>query len=138
MKRTTYLCFFCFITGVQVYAQSVKHTIHTEQIWLAYSNQSRLSNKLGLWADVHLRTKEDFTSDFSQLIIRPALMYYVNDNTKLTAGYAFVSHFPADNHKNISAPEHRPWQQIQWHTKYGNLRTMQWIFYFHNIDLRHK
>ncbi len=127
MKRTIYLGFFCLITGVEMYAQSAKQTTNTQQIWLAYMNQSRLTGKLGLWTDVHLRTKEDFTTDLSQFIARLGLMYYLNDNTKLTAGYAFINHFPTDNHKNISAPEHRPWQQIQWHTRYGSLRTMQWI-----------
>lgn len=125
--KTICLCLFCLFTGVQMYAQSAKQTTNTQQIWLAYFNQSRLSNKLGLWTDLQLRTKENFATNFSQSILRLGLMYYLNDNTKLTAGYAFVNHFPADNHKNISAPEHRPWQQIQWHTRYGNLRTMQWI-----------
>ena len=61
----------------------------------------------------------------SQGMIRAGLTYYVNDDVKLTAGYAFINHFPADNHKNISQPEHRPWQQIQWHTKYPRMRLMQ-------------
>jgi hypothetical protein len=55
------------------------------------------------------------------------LTYYLSDATKVTAGYAYVHHFPSDNHKNIAQPEHRPWQQIQWHTKYSKIRTMQWL-----------
>jgi Protein of unknown function (DUF2490) len=106
---------------------SQKQTTSVEQVWLAYFNQTRFSNKWGMWADVHLRTKEDFFRNFSQFIARAGLTYYVNDNTKLTAGYAYVHHFPSDNHKNISQPEHRPWQQVQWHTKYPRLRLMQWV-----------
>jgi hypothetical protein len=106
---------------------SQKQTASTEQVWLAYNNQTRFSDKWGMWADLHLRTKEEFFTNFSQSIARVGLTYYLNDNTKLTAGYAYVNHFPADNHKNISQPEHRPWQQIQWHTKYERLRLMQWI-----------
>lgn len=108
-------------------AQTIKKTTEAEQIWLGYFNQTRFSNHWGLWADLHLRTKEDFVQDLSQSIVRLGLTYYLNDATKLTAGYAWVNHFPADNHKDISQPEHRIWQQLQWHTKYKKVRTMQWI-----------
>ena len=106
---------------------SQKQTTYTEQVWLGYFNQTRFSNKWGLWADFHLRTKEEFFTNFSQSIVRLGLTYYLNDNTKLTGGYAWVNHFPSDNHKNISQPEHRPWQQIQWHSKFQRLRLMQWV-----------
>lgn len=106
---------------------SQKQTTHTEQVWLGYFNQTRFTNKWGLWVDLQLRTKEDFFTNFSTAIARAGAIYYLNDNTKLTAGYAYINHFPADGHKNISRPEHRPWQQIQWHTKYQKLRLMQWI-----------
>ncbi|WP_165958132.1 DUF2490 domain-containing protein [Segetibacter sp. 3557_3] len=108
-------------------AGAQKNTAHQQQVWLGYFNQTRLTNKLGFWLDAHLRTKEDFFTDLSQAIGRVGVTYYINDATKLTAGYAFVNHFPADNHRNISQPEHRAWQQVQWHTKYGNKRMMQWI-----------
>ncbi|MGB8192577.1 MAG: DUF2490 domain-containing protein, partial [Chitinophagaceae bacterium] len=98
-----------------------------QQMWFAYFNQTRFSDKWGLWADFHLRTKEDFTHDLSTGIARLGLTYYLNDNTKLTAGYAYVNHFPADNHTNVSQPEHRPWQQVQWHTKYTKIRLMQYL-----------
>ncbi len=104
-----------------------KSTEHINRIWYGYFNQTRLSDKWGIWSEVQLRSKEDFVSGVSQGIARVGLMYYLNDAAKLTAGYAFVNDFPGDNHKNISAPEHRPWQQIQWHTKYGKQRMMQWI-----------
>ena len=94
----------------------VKTTTHINQVWLGYFNQTRFSNKWGSWTDLHLRTKEDFFNNFSTGIIRLGLTYYLDDATKLTAGYAYVNFFPADNHQKVSQPEHRPWQQIQWHT----------------------
>lgn len=104
-----------------------KQTSSEEQVWLGYFNQTRLSDKWGFWAEAQIRTKENFFSNFSTGIGRVGLTYYLNDNAKLTVGYAYVNHFPSDNHKNISQPEHRPWQQFQWHTKYGKLRSMQWV-----------
>ncbi len=105
----------------------VKTTANEQQVWLGYFNQTRLSDKLGLWADFHLRTKEDFGKELSQAIARVAVTYYLNDATKVSAGFASVNHFPADAHPKISQPEYRPWQQIQWHTKYVRTRLMQWI-----------
>lgn len=104
-----------------------KQTASVQQIWMGYFNQTRFSNKWGLWADVHMRTKEDFFTNFSQAIGRIGLTYYFTDDAKVTLGYAYVNHFPADNHKNISQPEHRPWQQLQWHTRFKKVRMMQWF-----------
>jgi len=104
-----------------------KQTETVEQVWLGYFNQTRISDKWGIWTDVHLRTKEKLFTNFSQGIVRLGFTYYLTDDAKITAGYAYVNHFPSDNHKNISQPEHRPWQQIQWHTRYNKLRLMQWF-----------
>ncbi|MGC4100016.1 DUF2490 domain-containing protein [Ferruginibacter sp.] len=108
-------------------AQTTKQTEKLNQVWLGYLNQTRFSNKWGMWADLHLRTKENFFDNYSVSILRAGITYYVTDATKLTAGYAYVSIYPGDNHKGITQPEHRPWQQVQWHTKYGKKRMMQWI-----------
>ncbi len=97
------------------------------QIWFGFFNQTRFSNNWGMWAETQLRTKDKFFSDKSQGIIRVGLTYYKNDNTKFTAGYAYINHFPADNHADISVPEHRPWQQVQWHSRYNRTRLMQWF-----------
>ena len=52
-----------------------KSTTHEQQVWLAYMNQTRLSKKWGIWFDAHLRTKEDFFTNFSSSIIRAGLNY---------------------------------------------------------------
>jgi hypothetical protein len=126
MRKIVTLIFLTTFITQFLFAQT-KQTTSVQQIWFGYFNQTRFSNKFGAWADLHIRTKEDFFTNFSQGIIRVGLTYYVHDATKITAGYAFVNHFPAEGHKNISQPEHRPWQQLQWHTKYGNKRSMQWV-----------
>lgn len=97
------------------------------QLWFGYFNQSRLSDKWGLWSDFHLRTQDDFTNKLSQSIVRVGLMYYLNDAAKATLGYAYVNYFPAEGHRDVSQPEHRVWQQLQWHTKFPRTRLMQWL-----------
>lgn len=123
--RHILLAVFLLLSGV-VFSQT-KITQKAEQVWLGYFNQTRLSNSWGFWAEAQLRTKEEFVNNFSQGIIRLGLTRYLTDDAKLTAGYAFVNHFPADNHNNISQPEHRSWQQLQWHNKYTKLKLMQWF-----------
>lgn len=125
MKRIYYLLGLLLLSQSNL-AQS-KITSDVQQVWAGYFNQTRLSDRWGLWADVHLRTKDNFFDSLSQGIVRVGLTYYLNNDTKLTAGYAFINHFPTDNHKNISQPEHRPWQQFQWHTKYQKVKLMQWF-----------
>jgi hypothetical protein len=102
-----------------------KHTQKLEQVWTGYFNQTRFSNKWGMWLDVQLRTKDDLFSHFSQSLVRPGLTYYVNDNVRLTAGYAHFRFYPADNHSKVTQPEHRLWQQVQWITKYNRNKTIQ-------------
>ena len=124
MKKISYLLILtCSLFTV---AAQTKTTSTHNQVWAAYFNQTRFSDRWGSWVDLHLRTKEDFATNFSTSIIRIGLTYYAAENTKLTAGYAYVSNYPAETRK-ITQPEHRPWQQVQWNTKYTRLRTSQAI-----------
>lgn len=123
--RRFFLSALLITFAISVFSQKIKTT--EEQIWTGYFNQTRLSNKWGFWAEGQLRTKEDFLTNFSLGLLRVGGTYYITDNTKFTVGYAYISHFPADAHPDISQPEHRPWQQVQWHNRFPKLRMMQWI-----------
>lgn len=113
--------------GISSGVDAQKQVTRLQQVWASYSNQTRFSDKWAMWADFQLRTKDDLFSGLSVGIVRIGLTYYVRDNVRLTAGYAFVNFFPADIHPGISQPEHRPWQQLQWVTAYPRLRLMQGI-----------
>lgn len=105
---------------------SQKQTSHIQQVWAGYFNQTRFSDRWGLWADAHIRTKEDFFTNFSTSIARAGLTYYANDHLKFTAGYAYVSHYPSGSVK-VTQPEHRPWQQVQWHVNSKKSRVVQYF-----------
>jgi hypothetical protein len=120
------IIFLLLLTNT-VSAQTQRQTTDEEQTWLAYFNQTKLSNKWGIWLDTHLRLTEDFVKEPSKTMIRLGAMYYLTDDLKFTNGYAFINHFPEVGHANVSQPEHRIWHQLQLHTKYGKIRTMQWL-----------
>jgi hypothetical protein len=126
MKKL-FLLFSVLFASIVLHAQTSKKVTDVQQLWFAYLNQTRFSNRWGAWTDLHLRTQADFTNKLSQSIVRVGLTYYLNDATKATLGYAYVNHFPAEGHEDISRPEHRIWQQLQWHTKYPRTRLMQWF-----------
>lgn len=110
-----------------VSAQTTRIAQDEEQTWTGYFNQARLTDKWGIWLDVHFRSTDHFIKEPSKAIGRLGVVYYLNDDLKFTNAYGFINHFPEEGHANISQPEHRIWHQLQLHTKYGKIRTMQWI-----------
>lgn len=104
-----------------------KQTTNVTQAWFGYLNQTRFSDKWGFWLDAHLRTKEKLATNFSTSILRLGLTYYLANNARLTVGYGWINNFPGDIHPGVLRPEHRPWQQFQWLTKYSWLRTSQYV-----------
>lgn len=124
MKIKVFISIFFFITA----SLTAQKTVTTEeQTWFGVFSQTRLTNKWGVWFDAHLRLKDDFIGDLSQGIVRAGPMYYLSDDVRLTAAYAYVHFFPAPGHANIGLPEHRPWQQVQWFARGSKARLMQWV-----------
>jgi predicted porin len=103
-----------------------KNITVSEQTWLAYFNQTRFTNRSGIWFDGHLRFTDDFAERMSQDILRLAYVYYLHDNVRLAAGYAYITNYSGDdNIPNLN--EHRPWQQIQWFEKKRYFNMMQYL-----------
>ena len=101
-----------------------KVILQQQSAWLGYFNQTRISNKIGLWVDLHHRRTDFATRPFQELA-RLGLTYYLADNVRLTAGYAIVgTHlYPSGTIR----PEHRPWQQIWWTGRVSRLNITQYI-----------
>lgn len=103
-----------------------KQVTDREQVWLAFFNQTRFSNKFSFWLDVHAR-RNDFLDRWAQTIVRPGLTYHLSDHARFTAGYAYISSWPASETEETVRPEHRPWQQINWSGRSKKLQTNQWV-----------
>jgi hypothetical protein len=96
-----------------------------KQTWWAYFNQTRFTDRSGMWVDVHLRLN-DVVDQKSVSIARLGYTYFLSDNVRLTAGYGYITHF-ALNDQSPDVPEHRPWQQIQWFDKKHGLSMAQYF-----------
>jgi hypothetical protein len=115
------------VISAGVFGQAPEKHIHDrEQLWVGYFNQTRFSNKLGMWADVHYRMTDNFVDRPFQFLFRPAVTYFFRDNLRLNVGYTLANHFPA-RELNTTRVEHRAWQQIWWNQKYPGLTTLQWL-----------
>lgn len=107
--------FFFFALSTGLFAQK---TITTdEHTWFGFLNQTRISNRWGVWFDAHLRLKDNYVGDFSQGIVRAGPIFYLTDDVRITAAYAYIHTFPAIGHEDFSLHEHRPWQQVMWYTR---------------------
>ena len=126
MKKSIAGCIVVMCMAFSTKAQSAKSTENINQLWFGYFNQARFSDKWGTWLDFQLRTKENFVNNFSQSLIGLGLTYYLNDATRVAAGYTLVDNFASgDKHKKSSQIEHQPWQHVQWQTNYGKKRMIQ-------------
>lgn len=94
---------------------------------MGISNQTRLADKWGFGADMQYRRKDHLIEHASLSILRIGGTYYINNDCRLTAGYAYLNSYPGEGHKNVNQPEHRPWQQLQWMTSYKHFRLTQAI-----------
>jgi hypothetical protein len=127
MTKLLFTLFTLSLTAATSIAQTTEKEVHErEQLWLGYFNQTRITNKFGFWLDIHYRQTDNFIERPFQFLVRPALTWFIKDNLRFNAGYAFVNHFPAKG-LETSRPEHRIWQQIWWNQKYTGFTTLQWL-----------
>ena len=112
------------VAGTPLLAQE-KNIDHREQTWLAYFNQTRFTQRSGMWIDLHARLTDRFVNQMSISILRAGYVYYLTDNTRLTAGYGYVTQYNPS--PGVDVPEHRPWQQIQWFDRRKGYNLMQYF-----------
>lgn len=116
--------FFCF--WANGFSQS-KTVENQNQFFLNYFNTTRIANKWALQAEAHYRTNTMDPTDVYYTSVGAATSYYLNDDSRFTIGFNYLSFAPATGHKNIAQPELRPWQQFSWINKYPRVKVTQWV-----------
>lgn len=126
MRKTSFVLLVSLLQAAIGVAQYNKSTTYYNQVWLSYSNTLRLSKKFGVLADLQLRTRDRFVKGVSMSMNSIGMSYYTSENTRATLGYTHVLNY-ADGARVVTVPEHRPFQQWQWSTRYSQKRMLQWI-----------
>src|SRR5690349_15221010 len=106
-------------------AEAQKNIEVRDQTWFGYFNQTRFTNRSGVWVDLHQRFTGDFYHEPSVTIGRIGYIHYFSDHLRLVVGDAFVKHYAHGSGPDI--PEHRPWQQLQWIEKKKGINIVQWL-----------
>ena len=118
------LFFFC---AQNLFAQNTGKTVNqAEQAWVGLFTQTRLSKRWGIWLDLHQRFTDHFVGRPLQAFARVGGTYYITDDIRLVAGYAFVWFYKGPG-EAAGHLEHRPWQQISIRQSYNRFSTMQWL-----------
>lgn len=129
MHRQSYFIFLFVVWLLQLLISPVsaqeKEIEYREQTWLGYFNQTRFTNKSGVWVDLHWRLTDQFVGRTGVTIARVAYIYYLSDMVGLIAGYAHATQYGAGSNPNV--PENRLWQQIQWYERKSGFNMMQWF-----------
>jgi hypothetical protein len=102
-----------------------KSTEQRDMTWLGYFNQTRFTEKSGIWVDLHLRLNDNFVNEVHATLARVGYVYYLSDKARLAVGYAYQNQ--PGHHGAATVLEHRPWQQIQWMEKKSWFNMTQWI-----------
>lgn len=100
-----------------------------QQLWFAFFQQGRISKHWGYFLDIQHRTKNQFLYNLHTELFRAGATYYINNDLRVTAGYAFVLGFPSLTNQAFYRPEHRPWQQLmhQYTNHQKNVRFMHYL-----------
>ncbi len=114
--------FFLISAIVLFFSFSIRaQTINENTGWFAWFNNYKFSKHFGFYADVQIRSADNW--DYVRnVLIRPGLTYHFNSKNNVTVGYAYVGSYnklpePSKN----SLTENRIWEQYINNAKFGNV-----------------
>lgn len=121
MKKLNLFIFSIFLSTrllAQATVTSTDKTIQNHQNWFVYAGQYKLNEKWGIHLDVQFRMDENIKFA-KQNLIRPGLIYNLDPNSNVAAGYAYIN--TQNSTLNAYATEHRIWEQFIYGHKLGSL-----------------
>jgi hypothetical protein len=90
---------------------AVAQTDKQQTGWLLLLNNTKLNKNWGVYADVQLRSSDDFRK-VTNLLIRPGITYYLNAKHEITLGYLNNTSYTYSNDQlDFHLTEHRIWEQ---------------------------
>jgi Protein of unknown function (DUF2490) len=114
MLKRSFLILFIFASGLAGAQETIGYN---NLVWFGDFSKTRLTEKWSVYFDAGCRRTE-WLNRWSQLLVRPGMMYQTNKNISFTAGPACFSHYTGTGIR----PEYRLWQQFLYSGNSGRLR----------------
>ena len=119
MKKLTYIL-LCFLFPFSNTAQTAEDNLGS---WWMYFGTHHLNDKYSIHYETQLRHYE-IGNNFFQLLPRVGLNYKIDDNSMVTAGYAWIPTQPSmgEGFDGDLVTENRIWQQFIFRNKISNIK----------------
>lgn len=107
MKTSIVGLVMLMLTAYGSNAQTNRQMVYGNQVWVGDFTKVKLNAKWAVYLDCGARRSNWFTN-WSQLLVRPGIIYNLNKSVSVAVGAAYFRHFVAGLVRN----EYRPWEQI--------------------------
>ncbi len=104
--------------------QNEKVVNEQQQVWVSLNSTARLTDRLGVIGDVHIR-RNDFLSDPSFYFLRFGAHYWITEKFTVTLGCAHLWLAPAEEDWSTWSEENRIYEQVQYASKIGTTSVLQ-------------
>ncbi|MDX2302716.1 MAG: DUF2490 domain-containing protein [Microscillaceae bacterium] len=119
-QQDDFLCFviLLWMSPGLIFSQNLsKNVSHTNQQWIHYFLQAKVSEKWTLLADGSYRLREGFEAH-ALYLARVGVAYQLNNSVRLAAGFANLGTY---GEENITRREYRPHQEVSIRNKFPRL-----------------
>jgi hypothetical protein len=114
----------CALLPRAAHGQLAREVRSQGQFWGSLNSTTRLTDRLGVIADFHVR-RNDFLADPSFYFVRLGAHAWVRERLTLSLGYAHMWKAPACDGCETWAAENRIYQQVQYATAIGRTTAVQ-------------
>lgn len=126
MKKILGIVVLLFLSMHVVFSQD-HQTTDNSAAWFMYTGNHKFANKWGVHLEAQMR-RANFIAHPQQLFFRAGLMYHINNQIHVTAGYAFAETYPyGEFAAKATFPENRIWEQLQIKNQ---LNSTEWVSRF--------
>jgi hypothetical protein len=114
----------CVFLPCVAHGQSAKEINEQYQFWWSLNSTTRLTDRFGVIADIHVR-RNDFLADPSFSLLRFGGHFWVTEKLTVSLGYGYMRHAPACDGCQTFAGENRIYQQLQYVSRFGKTTLLQ-------------
>ena len=112
---------FLLLAAIFITLSVNAQTQHQNTGWLFLLNNTKISEKWGIYADVQVRSADNW-ENVRNVLIRPGITYYANGKNEITLGYLLNQTYThVDGVSDNTLIEHRIWEQYVYKHKISTI-----------------